>query len=56
MAERADRHAPRPTDEISRATDEDRDFTGSDADEFDDVDGAAAGDDEDEDTDDFSDR
>jgi hypothetical protein len=56
MADRADRDAPRPTDEISRATDEDRDdITGSDADEFDDVDDAAAGDDEDDEND-LSDR
>lgn len=56
MAERADRHAPRPTDEISRATDEDReDIAGSYADEFDDVDDAAAGD-EDEDENDLSER
>jgi len=54
MAERADRHAPRPTDEISRATDEDReDIAGSDADEFDDLDDAA---DADEDDNDLSDR
>jgi len=55
MAERADRHAPRPTEEISRATDEDReDIAGSDADEFDDADDAA--DDEDADENDLSDR
>jgi hypothetical protein len=54
MAERADRRAPRPTDEISRATDEDReDILGSDADEFDDVDDPG---DEDEDANDISDR
>jgi len=54
MAERADRHAPRPTDEVSRATDEDReDIAGSEADEFDDVDDAG---DEDEDANDVSDR